>query len=277
MDNDSQIPFTKMQGAGNDFVVIDNREERFSKQQLIDQTPKLCDRKYGIGADGLLVLLPAEYEEADYTMLYRNADGSDAGMCGNGARCLALFAHRLGFPGQHTFNVHDVCYQATIKAENKVQISFPVTTPVEEKTVDSQQVLVLHTGTEHIVLQVDEEQLEKEDFLCKTGEKLRYHPHFAPKGTNVNFISGKDETTVRLQTYERGVEDLTLACGTGAIASALAWHFWQEQAEEANSYSVLTKGGELTIDFSFNPRGNIYSNLQLQGPAQVVFEGSYPV
>ncbi|MCW9706662.1 diaminopimelate epimerase [Fodinibius salsisoli] len=276
MDNKTNIPFTKMQGAGNDFVVIDNRKGHFSKQELIAKTPNLCDRRFGIGADGLLVLLPAEHNQADYTMFYRNADGSDAGMCGNGARCLSLFAHEAGFPREHIFNVHDVLYEASIQDKNSVQISFPVKTSIEEVTIEGQQILVLHTGTEHIVLQSDAEHLEKEDRLCEQGSELRYHSHFEPKGTNVNFINGKDETTVQLQTYERGVEDLTLACGTGAIASALAWHYWQNEMDTDYSFDVLTKGGKLQVDFSFDPQTKTYSNLKLEGPAHFVFKGSYP-
>lgn len=275
MNNEPNIPFTKMQGAGNDFVVIDNRDGRFTKQELITQTPDLCNRKFGIGADGLLVLLPAEHDEADYTMFYRNADGSDAGMCGNGARCLSLFAHKVGFPEHHTFNVHDVLYEAAIEEKNSVQISFPFTTGIETTTIDGQEVLILHTGTEHIVLKVDDKQLEEEAELRMRGAKLRHHRHFEPKGTNVNFIYGNNDTTLKLQTYERGVEDLTLACGTGAIASALAWHFWQDLPGTDFDFEVLTKGGRLQVNFFFDPQEQTYSNIKLQGPAHFVFKGSY--
>lgn len=123
----STLNFQKMEGAGNDFVVIDNREYQFTLDEIIRFTPKLCDRKFGIGGDGILVLQSAESPDADYTMIYRNADGSDAGMCGNGARCLALYASKNGFSTSQRFNVHENLYQAEVKDDNSVNIHFPVT------------------------------------------------------------------------------------------------------------------------------------------------------
>src|SRR5699024_7740116 len=147
----NRISFTKMQGAGNDFVVLNNLEGHYSRQELIELTPKLCDRRFGIGADGLLALFPPEDKKDDYIMFYRNADGSDAGMCGNGARCLALFAHGLGFDSVHSFRIHERLYQARVEAPETVRISFPVKTTVTESRVDDKKIWQLHTGTEHIV------------------------------------------------------------------------------------------------------------------------------
>lgn len=267
-----------MQGTGNDFVVINNLERLFSKEELVQLAPQLCDRKFGIGSDGLLALFPAEESEADYTMFYRNPDGSDAGMCGNGARCLALFAHGLGFDSVHSFRIHERLYQARVEAPETVRISFPVKTTVTESRVDDKKIWQLHTGTEHIVTPVDAEILQQEEFLRQQGETLRYHPAFQPKGTNVNFICGTSNTEVRLQTYERGVENLTLACGTGAIAAALVWHHMENHSTDAQQpYRVTTEGGTLEVYFSYDPQTQMYADLELEGPARVVFEGTYAI
>ena len=269
------ISFTKMQGAGNDFVVIDNLDQQFSEDELIEITPALCNRKFGIGSDGLLAIFPPESDDTDYKMFYRNPDGSDAGMCGNGARCLASFAHSLGFDKEHSFEVNSLPYKAIVSAANQVRISFPVESSVKRQQVDDRNILQLHTGTEHIVTPVEQQQLTQESFLRKVGKELRYHTEFAPKGTNVNFIYGADNSTVHLQTYERGVEDLTLACGTGALASALAWHYLKENPQANQPFEIITEGGTLWVYFSFDPQTNTYSNLKLEGPAHVVYEGTY--
>jgi len=195
-------------------------------------------------------------------------------MCGNGARCLALFAQSLGFDATHSFNVHDQVYQAEISSPNTVSITFPMEASAAEKTVHDITLYQIHTGTEHIVIQVDEEKLEQEDRLQSLGSQLRYHEEFQPKGTNVNFISGVNPQTVKLQTYERGVEDLTLACGTGAIASAIVWHHLQEDSP-ASPFNVDTKGGMLSVHFSFDSHTDTYSNIKLEGPAHFVFNGKF--
>lgn len=269
------IPFTKMQGTGNDFVVINNLKRLFSKEELVQLVPQLCDRNLGIGSDGLLALFPAEHDEANYTMFYRNPDGSDAGMCGNGARCLALFAHTLGFDKKHVFNVHDNLYEASIMESNTVRISFPAETAVREIQLNDKKIWELHTGTEHIVTPVAREMLQQEELLRQEGKTLRYHSAFQPKGTNVNFICGTSGNEIRLQTYERGVEDLTLACGTGAMAAALVWHYQGKESDATQPFQVITEGGTLQVYFSYDPHTQTYSNLKLEGPAHFVFEGTY--
>lgn len=269
------ITFTKMQGTGNDFVVINNLEGLFSKEELVRLAPKLCDRKFGIGSDGLLALFPAEHEETNYTMFYRNPDGSDAGMCGNGARCLALFARNIGFDKKQTFTVHDKLYRASVMDSDTVRISFPVETGVRQINLKDKKIWQLHTGTEHIVTAVDAEQLQQEDLLRQEGETLRNHPAFQPEGTNVNFICGTGDNEVRLQTYERGVENLTLACGTGALAAALVWHELENRPDTGQPFQVITEGGRLLVYFSFDRQTQTYSNLKLEGPAHFVFEGTY--
>ncbi|WP_445664765.1 diaminopimelate epimerase [Fodinibius sp. AD559] len=269
------IPFTKMQAAGNDFVVLDNRSKSFTKDELISLAPNICDRKFGVGSDGILALFPPEHSNIDYTMFYRNPDGSDAGMCGNGARCIALFAHSLGFDKQHQFNVHNNIYEADVLDSDSAIISFPMEASVNEKIIGEETLYAIYTGTEHVVKEVAETTLEHEEQLATEGRKLRHHKHFEPKGTNVNFIFGTDSNTLKLQTYERGVEDLTLACGTGAIASALVWHHLQDSSTSTQKYSVETKGGTLSVHFSFLPESSKYTNIKLEGPAHFVFKGTF--
>lgn len=266
------MTFQKMQGAGNDFVVIDNRILNFTLDYLIEITPRLCDRKYGIGADGLLVLNPSE--ATDYTMIYRNADGSDAGMCGNGSRCLARFAVHLGFPSTHTFNVHDSIYEAYV-FDNSVIIKFPVeVTPKNIGILSGYNLLQADAATEHVVAEVANDVLRHENELRESGQSIRLSKNNFPKGTNVNFMCNISENHIQLQTYERGVEDLTLACGTGAIASAISHHYLHNRRTDKAEVIVDCKGGQLIINFDYRPSDNVYHNIYLKGPANFVFEGT---
>lgn len=269
----AEIHFYKMQGAGNDFVLFDNRTLKLRLDEIIKITPRLCHRKLGVGADGVIILDPSAI--ADYTMIYRNADGSDAGMCGNGGRCIARFAHMIGFPKNHTISVHRKVYQAEVE-EDFVKLQFPVEPSVEEcSTSDGEQVFKIYSGTEHVVVPANGHNLNNEEEIRQRGMTIRRDAPFQPKGTNVNFMEGVSGNHIRILTYERGVEDLTLACGTGAIASALAWHHAQHTSDTANSYLVDNPGGQLEVSFSFDSSDKTYHDIQLKGPAEIVFEGTY--
>lgn len=268
------LSFTKMQGAGNDFILFDNRSLKFSNERLTELAPVLCSRKFGVGSDGIIALAFDETKQADLVMLYKNPDGSDAGMCGNGARCFAAFATTLGSPKKFTFRVHDKIYRASVKKKSVV-IHFPLETSVIEQKIAGEALLNVYTNTEHIVCPVQQNELEDESKLISEGRYLRNHATFAPAGTNVNFISGIDASNLCLQTYERGVEYLTLACGTGAIASALAWHHLQLAGEGKFKYRVKVRGGTLLVHFSFNNQNNLFSNIKLEGPASFVFKGTF--
>jgi diaminopimelate epimerase len=274
MNKLSSLLFTKMHGAGNDFILIDNRVIKFSEKDLATLAPSICDRKFGIGADGLIALQFDESKKADLTMLYKNPDGSDAGMCGNGARCFSLYAVTLGSPKKFTFRVHENVYHASVRGD-KATISFPLTTRVIEQSIGEQHVMNIYTNTEHVVCPVQKHHLANEEALTEQGRTLRRHENFHPLGTNVNFIAGIDRNSLCLQTYERGVENLTLACGTGAIASALGWHHLQQGTSGSFTYKVKVKGGTLTVKFSFQEETKQYSNIKLKGPATFVFEGQY--
>ncbi len=264
-----------MQGAGNDFVVIDNRNMGLSKEEIISLTPRLCDRKFGIGADGLLELELPQIEGVDFTMIYRNADGSDAGMCGNGARCLAMFAAHHGFQNKVRFNVHDAIYKAIVdKIEQSVSVHFPDVEPPTWIDVEGRQLIQVYPGTEHIIFQADYELLNNEELLVEIGSLLRNSSKLNPPGTNVNFMNVNMDSSISLQTYERGVENLTLACGTGAIASAVSSHFIANEGQGNFSKSVKVKGGELEVSFTFDTKSQSYREIILKGPAEFVFQGT---
>lgn len=274
MTNPQSFPFVKMHGAGNDFILFDNRSLNLSNNQIEELTPRLSNRKFGIGSDGVIALNYDRTKEADLVMTYKNPDGSDAGMCGNGARCFAIYAVTLGAPSTFSFRVHDKVYQAETQTDSAI-INFPLETEVNKQTVDSNEVLNVYTNTEHIVCPVTGNALSDEADLIDKGRNLRYHDDFKPAGTNVNFISGTDSSSVSLQTYERGVETLTLACGTGAIATALAWHHLQDAGSGDYHYKVNVKGGTLTVHFTFLKKTRHYSSIKLEGPTAFVFDGRF--
>lgn len=269
------LHFIKMQGAGNDFILFDNRNGYLTEKSVSELAPAICDRKFGVGSDGLITLQEDIAENSNLLMIYKNPDGSDAGMCGNGARCFAAFAKWLGYGDIFHFRVHNSIYKAECKG-NRVAIDFPLRTKVRRITLEGNEALNIYTNTEHIVCPLStSEPLGNEELLISDGRRYRYHDMFEPEGTNVNFIHGKSENELHLQTYERGVEDLTLACGTGAIASAIGWHNLQKGKTGVFSYTVKTKGGTLKVFFTFEEKTEEYSNIQLEGPATFVFEGDY--
>ncbi len=274
------LNFYKMEGTGNDFVVVNNLNgaSGFSLEELIEITPRLCDRRFGIGADGLMVLESSSDPDLDFTMVYRNADGSDAGMCGNGSRCLSLLATKLGMDTILNFNVHDAKYLAeTDPYSGNVSVHFPDVKGPGHIRIDNKNILQIHSGTEHVVLFETSEKLKNEDLLIKEGRSIRQHTTLNPPGTNVNFVHVNSENDINLQTYERGVENLTLACGTGAIASAMAAHSETIKKDGNFTFTVHVKGGELQVLFSYNTQTDTYTNVILAGPAHIAFKGTIEV
>jgi diaminopimelate epimerase len=269
------IPFSKMQGCGNDFVVADNRVIGKPLAWWIEQTPLLCNRRTGIGADGLLLL--DHSETADFTMIYRNADGSDAGMCGNGGRCIAAFAHRAGFAASHSFDVHGRIYKATVSAHSDsdalVDLVFPVIVKPEMRSAGVEHYAFAFTGTEHLVVPATENRLNQPDWLRKRGSILRHNLQLSHKGANVNFFIRKDGR-LHLQTFERGVEDLTLACGTGALATAVVDHFLTGATDSRQAEPVQCAGGTLFVSYTYHPNNRYYTDLVLSGAATFVFDGT---
>ena len=263
------LRFTKMNGAGNDFVMLDNRGGKLhlAPQQIV----RICDRHRGVGADGVLVLEEAA-NGADFRMRYYNADGGEAEMCGNGARCFARFAQRTaGAKNQLSFETPAGLIGAKLDGD---LVSLQMSEPTDlrlgvEVSAEGENLRghFINTGVPHVVVPV--ESIESVD-VRKTGSAIRHHKLFSPKGANANFLEKKSRRRVAIRTYERGVEDETLACGTGVVASALIF-----AATESvdGPIGVLVRGGsELTVGFKKD--GDQFTNVTLTGPAEFVFEGT---
>lgn len=258
-----KIHFDKYQGTGNDFIMIDNRDLLFPKTN-ISLIKEFCDRRFGIGADGLILL--ENSEEVDFNMVYFNADGNEGTMCGNGGRCIVAFANKLGIINKNTtFNAIDGLHYATID-HNIVNLQMTDVTNIEVFENHS----FLNTGSPHHVTFCD----SVEDLNVKElGSKIRNGAPYFKEGTNVNFVKQISEDSFKVRTYERGVEDETLACGTGVTAVAIAAH--QINKTVSNSIKLKVLGGNLEV--SFEKDGNSYKNVFLKGPAQFVFEGNITI
>ncbi len=275
-----KLPFTKMNGAGNDFVVLDNRRGQIALDQ--QTIALLCDRHRGVGSDGVLLIeTAAAGTPADYRMRYYNADGGEAEMCGNGARCFARFAARLGetMPDELTFQTMAGPIRARIEGESvRLDMSLPTGgTELDRLALENgttfSEAYFLNTGVPHVVVPV--EDVETVD-VHPLGRSIRYHDRFAPRGTNANFIQLVSPEEIILRTYERGVEGETLACGTGATASALI-HAELNEVEGAGSVAVRVRSGD-TLHIGFRRTGPFtFDHVTLGGPADFVFNGEIAV
>jgi diaminopimelate epimerase len=251
--------FYKYQGTGNDFVIIDNRKQIFDKSN-IKQIAQLCDRRFGVGADGLILL--ENHLKADFNMIYFNADGNESSMCGNGGRCLVAFAKYLDIvENEATFEAIDGMHHAFIE-EDIVKLQMQDVYDVQ-KNVSS---VFLDTGSPHHVEFTN--NLKQLDVKHKGG-KIRYSMPYNEAGTNVNFVERINDEIFAVRTYERGVEDETLSCGTGVTAVALAMSYIGET--EKNLLTIRTEGGDLQV--SFQKEGNVFEDVWLIGPATLVFKG----
>lgn len=262
------LAFTKMNGAGNDFVLIDNRDAgiRLDRPQIV----RICDRHRGVGADGVLLLVPGS-PEADWAWDFYNSDGSSGEMCGNGARCFARFVQRLT-RRDTPFKVATGAGIITVSFRGE-RVTVHLTAPVDlclnewlALSTGKETVHSINTGVPHAVLFVEDADRA---MVQQLGPEVRRHSRFAPRGTNVNFVQVLGNRRVRVRTYERGVEGETLACGTGVTASALV-------ASRVHRFSspvqVLVQGGD-ELEVGFEDSGAGFSNVQLTGPADFVFEG----
>ncbi|MBC7863845.1 MAG: diaminopimelate epimerase [Bacteroidia bacterium] len=253
------LHFYKYQGAGNDFILLDNREKKISLTR--QQIEFLCDRKFGIGADGLMLLETiAGY---DFHMVYFNSDGNESSMCGNGGRCITAFANKVGvIKNEAKFLAVDGPHHAELKND---------WVSLEMKNVDTVEkgndYFFLDTGSPHYVKFVK----DIEEFpVVEEARKIRYNERFKEKGTNVNFIEKKEDKLL-VRTYERGVENETLACGTGVTAASLVAAL-SGLSTEKNGCKILTPGGELFVKFNSDGE-NKFNSIRLEGPAKFVFDG----
>jgi len=251
------INFYKYHGAGNDFILMDNRNKDI---ELSDKEIQyLCHRNFGIGSDGLIFLENSKI--ADFKMRFYNPDGSEGMMCGNGGRCIVRFANDLEIINDRTsFEAPDGLHQAEIVNEN-IQLSMSEVSEINKKGEN----LFLNTGAPHCIVFVND---VSNAAVVAEGAKIRYSNDYAPLGTNVNFVEILNEG-IKIRTYERGVENETLACGTGIVASALASH--KKVFQNKNSIRVEAKGGDLEVRFDFQE--GVYKNILLIGPAKFVFKG----
>lgn len=255
-----QLKFYKYQGTGNDFVMIDNRQNFFPKNdtKLIE---RLCDRRFGIGADGLILL--ENDNSTDFRMVYYNSDGNESSMCGNGGRCLVAFAKSLNVINNGaTFIATDGLHHAIIDENGIVSLQMK---DVDEVKIDSEYVF-LNTGSPHHVTLVND--LEHYN-VKENGAEIRYSDLYGKAGSNVNFVNQISENHFRLRTYERGVEDETLSCGTGATATAIAMNVIGKTKSDAIDIDV--EGGKLKVTFEKTDKG--FEKVFLIGPATFVFEG----
>ena len=255
-----QLEFYKYQGTGNDFVMIDNRSGFFPKED-VQLVSRLCDRRFGIGADGLILL--ENDTETDFKMVYYNSDGNPSSMCGNGGRCLVAFAKDLNVIKDNcTFIATDGLHHATVANDGIVSLQMIDVADIKKEA----DYTFMNTGSPHHVQLVDD--LEHYN-VKENGAALRYGPLYGAAGSNINFVKKINEDTFSLRTYERGVEDETLACGTGATAVAIAMNATGQT--NASSINLNVEGGKLAV--SFEKMGHLFTNVFLIGPAKFVFKG----
>lgn len=264
-----QIIFYKMSGSGNDFIIIDNRNRVVDENNLQDFIAKVCRRKMSVGADGFILV--EKSENVDFKWRFFNTDGSSAEMCGNGARCAARFAYLNRISGSEvSFETDAGIVSAQVK-NDWVKIKMP--DPIDFKTDYNlelgngvMQVCSVNTGVPHVVITVgDIDDVE----VVKIGREIRYHDSYAPAGTNVNFTCAGNDNTISIRTYERGVEDETLACGTGSIAAAIVMHY---KSKRKSPVKVITRGGGCLYIYFEEDNGRFY-DVFLEGDARVIYKG----
>lgn len=272
------MQFYKYQGTGNDFIMVDQREQQYLMREATTTIRRLCDRRFGIGADGLILL--QNHPDYDFEMVYFNSDGNESSMCGNGGRCLVAFANFLDVPAQERKNLSDAPslkkykflaidgeHEATINATGDwVELKMTNVAKVE----CGSNFYYLNTGSPHYVQFVDD--LKTVDVVAD-GQAVRYSERFAAEGTNVNFVE-KTEQGISVLTYERGVEDETLSCGTGVTAAAIA-HYLEQNQQVVTEVPIQVKGGQLKVRFA--PETDGFTDIWLCGAAEFVFSGEVKI
>jgi len=256
--------FFKYQGTGNDFVIFDNRNHQFDGLSTV-QVQRLCNRRFGIGGDGLMLL--NQHSEYDFEMKYYNADGKESSMCGNGGRCLVKFAYDMGLvKTTYRFLAIDGPHEAEVDLDGTVSLKMNDVQTVQYNNGH----FVLNTGSPHYIELADD--VMKMDVFNR-GRQIRYSNAYAEKGINVNFVEQTNEPDqIIVRTYERGVEDETFSCGTGVTAAALVCH---HNDNGFNRVEVKTRGGDLSVEY--DKIGDSFTNIWLCGPAEKVFEGEIEI
>lgn len=256
-----QLPFFKYHGAGNDFIILHHPD--IGQTLCQERIRLLCNRRFGIGADGLIVI--ENHQEYDFNMRYYNADGNEATLCGNGGRCAVAFAREAGYIGDETcFTAIDGLHYARFEEDGEVCLQMQDVKTIHYMGND----IFIDTGSPHLVRFV--ENVEKADVVGE-GRRLRYNTHYGRDGANVNFVKVTGDY-IRIRTYERGVENETLACGTGAVAATVAAHL--RQAKYYYAYRIQAEGGLLYVTFR-RTNENRFTRVFLKGPVQYVFSGIF--
>ncbi len=273
------IDFIKMTGAGNDFILIDNRNGIYNAVSWVKFAPGICDRHFGVGADGLLVIESSK--EVDFSLKYFNSDGSYGGMCGNGGRCAALFDMDDKTVSQCRFESLGYIYSSSRKNDVNISIKMkPVSIDNLDDSIDLFNNLIpinfIDTGAPHVVIFLDKlpagfKKLIDDKGIFDLGKLIRGHTMFQPNGTNVDFVEIMDDKSVSMRTYERGVEAETLACGTGAVASACAAYVVKDIPPPIRIHT--RSNNVLTVNFKID--GTTLRDVELTGPAEKVFTGRY--
>ncbi|TLX76509.1 diaminopimelate epimerase [Labilibacter sediminis] len=262
-----KIEFYKYQGTGNDFVIIDNRDGKFDSKNYT-LVSFLCDRRMGIGADGLMLLENHHSPDIDFTMRYYNSDGKEASMCGNGGRCIAAFAvHQKAVQNSAEFSFEAVDGLHIAKYDNGI-VSLKMSEVDHIELGDNYY--FLDTGSPHYI--AHKQNIDDVD-IVKYGSEIRYSDQFKPGGTNVNIVEELSDNHLKVRTYERGVEDETYSCGTGVVASAISTFV---KNNKSSSFNIDVKGGKLKVNFEGNKHDG-FKNIWLIGPATFVFYGAIEV
>lgn len=265
----AEINFTKFHGAGNDFVIVDNTKEHYYALERSSGFPQdlikgICNRNFGVGADGLIVLEKA-YEGFDFYMRYYNSDGRNSSLCGNGSRCAVKFAYEEKLVNRRyvSFDAYDGPHEATVLDNGEVRVKFNSIGNI----IKHPNAVEIDSGSPHYILAVQD--INGFD-LIESAHCVRYSSKYKETGINVNFVQKIDGGKFKIRTYERGVEGETLACGTGVVASAVAMHYLKYTHEKSIKFEAV--GGDLKVDFLPTPA--LYTEVSLQGGATRVFQGT---
>ena len=254
-----KIKSRKYKGSGNDFIVIDDRKNNIEiNSSLIE---KLCNRNFGIGGDGLILI--KESKSTDFEIFHYTSDGNLGSLCGNGSRCAISFAYKNKIIGKKTrFDAFDGIHNAEIINDNLVKMEMKINSDI----IENEYGIWLDTGSPHLVIEKDNTDELDVNLL---GSSIRYNEYYKKEGVNVNFIEKVSNETFKIRTYERGVENETLACGTGSTASAICMSYLGKS--ESNNITMKCRGGDLKVGFV--SKDNLFTNISITGPAKLVFEG----
>ena len=258
-----EINFSKYNGAGNDFILIDDRDNFINDNKLL--ISYLCDRHFGVGADGLIIL--KESNNCDFEILHYTSDGNLGSLCGNGSRCAVLYAYNKDIIGRKTvFKAFDGIHSAEILDDELIKMEMNVNSDIVSNSYGTW----LDTGSPHLVIEKDD--IDKLD-VNNEGRLIRYNDFYKKEGVNVNFIEKISDDQFKIRTYERGVENETLACGTGSTASAICMNFLGRT--KSGKITMKCKGGDLYVQFNSSNKG--YEEISITGPAKLVFDGRIKV